>query len=48
MTTINISDGAYKRVLKRKQELESAQQGLISMSEAVDSLLGVSGNDEKA
>ena len=46
MTTINISSEAYKRVLKRKQKLESAEQRLISMSEAVDSLLGVSGNNE--
>ena len=47
MTTINVSEEAYKRILKRKQELEKSQQRLVPMSEAVDSLLGVRENDKK-
>jgi predicted CopG family antitoxin len=41
MATINASDEAYKKILKRKQMIEFAQQRLVSMSEALDVLLGV-------
>ena len=41
MTTINVSDAAYSRILKRKQEIEEEVQGIISISMAVDDLLGV-------
>ena len=40
MTTINVSDEAYKRILEQKIKMEREQQRLVSMSEAVDSLLG--------
>ena len=41
MVTINASSEAYRRILKRKQEMEQTQQGLISIARALDSLLGV-------
>jgi hypothetical protein len=40
MTTINVSQKAYFQILKRKREMEEGLQRLVSMSEAVDSLLG--------
>ena len=42
MTTINVSEEAYKQILKQKQEIEEEVQGLISIAMAVDALLGVS------
>lgn len=41
MTTINISPEAYRIVLEKKQELEEAQQKVISTADALDNLLGV-------
>ena len=41
MTTINVSEEAYKRILKRKQEIEEVVQGIASISMAVDDLLGI-------
>ena len=41
MVTINVSPEAYKKILKWKQKMEEGQQRLVSMSEAVDVLLGV-------
>lgn len=41
MTTINVSGGAYNRILTRKQEIEKRVQGVVSISLAVDDLLGV-------
>jgi len=41
MTTINVSNEAYKRILKRKQEIEDDAQAIISISMAVDDLLKV-------
>jgi len=41
MTTINVSDEAYKRILKRKQEIEEVARRVLPISMAVDDLLGV-------
>ena len=41
MTTINVSSEAYKQILQQKQEIEEEVQGIVSISMAVDALLGV-------
>jgi len=41
MVTINVSDEAYKRILKRKQELEDVVRRILPIAMAVDDLLGV-------
>lgn len=39
MTTINISAKAYKKVLKKKRELEERWQSIVSTADALDALL---------
>lgn len=41
MTTLNVSEGGYRIILKRKQEMEAEEQGIVSISRVLDSLLGV-------
>lgn len=43
MTTINVSEGAYLRILRQKQKLEEKRKKLVPISEAVDVLLEVEG-----
>ena len=41
MTTINVSDAAYSRILKRKQKMEETARRVLPIARALDSLLGV-------
>lgn len=41
MKTINVSDEAYKRILKQKQVMEEKQNKVIFIVQALDVLLGV-------
>lgn len=41
MKTINVSDEAYKRILKQKQVMEEKQTRVVFILQAVDVLLGV-------
>ena len=41
MTTINASDEAYIRILKRRRKMEEKSGKIVSVSEALDVLLGV-------
>ena len=43
MTTINVSDVAYKRILKRKRDMEEERGHLVFVPEVVDVLMGVKG-----
>jgi hypothetical protein len=41
MKTINVSDKAYRRILKQKQVMEEKQTKVVFIVHAVDVLLGV-------
>jgi hypothetical protein len=41
MKTINVSDEAYKRILKQKQKMEEKQTKVVFIVHALDVLLGV-------
>lgn len=44
MKTINVSDEAYKRILKQKRDMEEERGRLVFVSEVVDVLIGVKEN----
>lgn len=41
MKAINVSDEAYKRILKQKQVMEEKRTRIVFIVQAVDVLLGV-------
>lgn len=40
MTTINASEEGYKKVLKKKREMEEKSGRVVSIAKALDALLG--------
>jgi hypothetical protein len=40
MATINASEDAFRKILKRKREMEEESQKVVTIAHALDSLLG--------